>query len=133
MADQIKTKKIVLVVEDDISYAEPLKQELTFAGYQVLFAKNGIEGERISLDEHPDVVLLDILMPGKDGMKLMETLRQDPWGRTVPIILLTNLDPDDNILKGLVQNQPSYYFIKNEVSISEVIQKVKEILKMSSP
>lgn len=127
MTQSASQSKKVLVVEDEISYAQPLVQELTYNGFTVFSAQTGLDGHRIAMAEHPDIILLDILMPAMDGMSLMQKLREDAWGKNVPIILLTNLDPDDTILKGVVKDQPAYYFIKNEVKMSDIIEKIKEL------
>ena len=91
-------------------------------------AKNGEEGLRRALKEHPDLILLDIAMPKMDGMTVMKKLRKDRWGKSVPIILLTNIDADIRILEGVVEDEPLHYWIKSEWEIENIVVKVKEIL-----
>ena len=69
-------------------------------------------------------------MPKMDGMEMMKKLRaQDEWGRKVSIILLTNLSADDKIMRGIVEDEPSYYLVKSDWKIPDVIAKVREMLK----
>ena len=129
--DDQKQKKVILIVEDDASYLIPLSKELQVRGYEILQAMNGTEGVKVALDNHPDLIVLDILMPAMDGMTTMNNLRRDIWGKTVPIIMLTNLNPDDKILKGVVQDEPAYYLIKSEISLDTIVEKIESLLKTS--
>ncbi len=124
--------KRVLVVEDEQLTRQSLVDELTSAGFEALEAVNGEEGLTMALREHPDLILLDIVMPKMDGITVMSKLREDSWGKNVPIIMLTVLDSDDAILEKIVENKPAYYLIKkNELHAEEIIDKVKEKLGVS--
>ncbi len=124
--------KRVLVVEDEQLTRQALVDELIGQGFEVLQAVNGEEGLSTALREHPDLVLLDIVMPKMDGITVMSKLREDPWGKNVPIIMLTVLDSDDAILNKIVENKPAYYLIKkNELHAEEIVAKVKEKLGVS--
>ncbi|OGH69013.1 MAG: hypothetical protein A3D53_03865 [Candidatus Magasanikbacteria bacterium RIFCSPHIGHO2_02_FULL_45_10] len=122
--------KKILVVEDEPDMRQALVESLRYEGFDVLQAANGVEGLEEALARRPDLIILDILMPKMDGMEMMKKLRQsDSWGRKVPIILLTNLSADDKIMQGIVEDEPSYYLIKSDWKIPDVIEKVREILK----
>ncbi|MDO8495243.1 MAG: response regulator [bacterium] len=124
--------KRVLVVEDEQLTRQALADELTNEGFVVLQAGNGEEGLQMALKEHPDLILLDVVMPKLDGISVMSKLREDDWGKDVPIIILTVLDSDDAILEKIVQNKPAYYLIKkNELHAEEIVSKVKEKLGVS--
>jgi DNA-binding response OmpR family regulator len=124
--------KRVLVVEDEQLTRQALVDELTNQGFTVLQAVNGEEGLQMALKEHPDLVLLDIVMPKLDGISVMSKLREDNWGKDVPIIMLTVLDSDDAILGKIVENKPAYYLVKkNELHAEEIVSKVKEKLGVS--
>jgi CheY-like chemotaxis protein len=80
----------VLVVDDDDMLREVAKVALeTVAGWQVSTAGSGQEAQRIALAERPDVLLLDVMMPGMDGPSTVAALRQDPATRDIPVIFLT--------------------------------------------
>ena len=133
MADEIEDKKKILVieeVEDDASLRDALRDKLIHEGFSVLAEKNGEEGLATALREHPNLILLDILMPGMDGITMMKKLRQaDEWGKNVPVILLTNLSPDDEkINKVITDLTPTYYLVKSDWSINNLVEKIRESL-----
>ncbi|HBB44332.1 MAG: hypothetical protein UW27_C0001G0001 [Parcubacteria group bacterium GW2011_GWA1_44_13] len=122
MTDQ---KKIILVVEDEEPMQLVLRDVLKVEGYTVLEAKNGIEGLELALKEHPDLILLDILMPKMDGLEMLKNLRADEWGRKVPVIVLTNLSDNEDIAKA-VEEDVFEYFVKTDIRIDEVIARIRE-------
>lgn len=130
--DSKNSKKILVIeeVEDDASLGNVLHDKLGLEGFRVLEAKDGEEGLEIALSEHPDLILLDIIMPKMDGMTMMKKLREtNAWGKSVPIILLTNLSADDEkINKAITDNEPAYYLVKANYTISDLVEKIKERL-----
>jgi len=121
--------KKILIVEDEQDILQALADKFIREGFDVLCAKDGEEGLEASLKERPDLILLDVLMPKMDGMTMMKKLRQITWGKSVPIILLTNLGlTDEKIVEGVVENEPSYYLIKSDWKIGDIVQKVREKL-----
>lgn len=122
-------KKILLVevVEDDASQRSVLREKLSNEGFSILEAKDGEEGLEIALREHPDVILLDIVMPKMSGMTMMHKLREDAWGQSASVIILTNYDTNDPILSNVVRDHPSYYFIKSNTPLEKVLEKIQEI------
>src|SRR5690348_16588181 len=117
-------KQIVLITEDEPSMLNILADKFFQNGFIALTANDGQEGLRVALEKHPDVVLLDLLMPKIDGMAMMTKLRQDSWGKTVPVIILTNVSPDsDDIIKVIVDSQPAYYLVKSDVKLEEIVEK----------
>lgn len=119
----------VLLVDDDAALRDMYQIELQSEGFTVLVAQDGEKGLQMALKEHPDVILLDIAMPKMDGMAMMKSVRQDAWGKHVPIILLTNLDTTNDFLKGVLESRAAYYLMKDAVTPEEVTQKIHEILK----
>jgi DNA-binding response OmpR family regulator len=130
--ENIKKNK-VLIVEDEPAMIRAITDNLVSEGFDVLSARDGVEGLTMASAHHPDIILLDILMPIMDGLTMMQKLRtQDAWGKKVPIILLTNLSPDeDRIMKRVTEDEPAYYLVKTEWKLSDVIDKIKERLGRS--
>ncbi len=125
----MNNKKIVLITEDEKSLREALHDKLINSGLKVIEAKDGEEGLGISLKEHPDLILLDLLMPKMDGMSMLKKLRSDEWGKTVPVIILTNLSSaDEGRNKDITNLEPTYYFVKTEKSMEEIVEKIKDRL-----
>ncbi len=120
--------KKILIVEDEQDMRQALVDELTREGFQILETRNGKEGLESALKEHPDLILLDIVMPVMDGMTMMKKLRESAGGKKIPVILLTNLSATDKIMMGIVRDEPSYYLVKSDWKITDVVVKVKEML-----
>ena len=121
--------KKILVVEDEPSLVEALCNKLTKEGFAVIDARNGQTGLETALKEKPDLILLDLIMPIMDGLTMLQKLREDEWGKNVPVIILTNLSDDKKVMEAVKQG--SYdYLIKSDWSINEVISKVRERLKI---
>ena len=119
----------ILIVEDEASMADALADNLVAAGFKPpLRARDGEEAMHMALKETPDLILLDIVMSKMDGMTMLKRLRADPKGKELKVVLLTNLTADDSIMGGIVKNEPSYYLVKTEHSIDDVVEKVKTTL-----
>lgn len=124
-------KKNILIVEDEEEVTRAISDMLTNQEFTVLLAKDGEEGLNIALKEHPDLVLLDILMPKMDGMVMLQKLREDEWGKQVPVIILTNVSPNANsIINSVLQNEPAYYLVKSDVKLEGILDKIKDVLKI---
>ena len=121
-------KKTILIIEDELPMLKALSDKFTLEGFEILEAKDGAEGLETAISKKPDLIILDIFMPVMDGKAMFEKLRQDAWGKTVPVIILTNLNPDDKTLDQLMKNGPSYYFIKSKWKLEELVAKVKSEL-----
>ena len=118
----------ILLVEDDQILVHMYQNLLQNHGYDVTVAGDGEEGLKHALGDHPDLILLDIRMPKMDGMTMLKKLRQDSWGKTTKVIILTNLDTTDNVLQGVIEDHPAYYLIKTNNPPEKVLEKIQEIL-----
>jgi DNA-binding response OmpR family regulator len=119
--------KKILIIEDELSYLKLLREQLVKNGYEVSEAKDGKKGLAAAKSQHPDLILLDLGMPEMDGMTVLTELRKDTYGNSAKVIILTNLDPDDKILRAVLVDKPSYYFMKSDIKLAELIEKIKEI------
>lgn len=120
--------KKILIVEDDSILARMYQKKFEISGYEVKLASNGAEGLIIAMNAHPDLILLDLMMPETNGVEMMDQIRKDQWGKNEPIIVLTNLDPNDEIIQHVVVDQPSYYILKSNSTPEDVLERVKVIL-----
>lgn len=121
--------KKILIVEDDISSLEILVDKFTREAFNVLQAKNGIEGLEVALKEHPDLILLDIIMPKMDGISMIKELQEDEWGKDVPIIILTNLSDGEKVAEALERGVQDF-LVKSDWNLSDVVKRVKERLRI---
>ena len=114
----------ILIVEDEPAMLNVLAVKLTQAGLTVITAGNGQEGLDVALAQHPDLILLDIIMPVMDGMTMLRELRKDPWGKSVRVMLLTNLSEagraDESFEQGVYD-----YLVKSDWKLEDIVNKVK--------
>ena len=106
----------VLIVEDEKLIQQALKDKFTFENFTVFTADNGQAGLESALQNHPDIILLDLQMPILDGFGALEKLRADPWGARVPVIVLSNKETSADVYESL-KNRVQDYFIKAETSL----------------
>ena len=119
--------KKILVVEDVNFLQKAIKEVLGDAGFEVILAADGEEGLDKALKKHPDLILLDILMPKMDGMQMLKHLRQDSWGKKVPVVILTNLNSKDKLLEAAKEDVSDYY-IKSDWEIEDLVDIVNNKL-----
>jgi DNA-binding response OmpR family regulator len=119
--------KKILVVEDESPLRRALHDKLQLEGYTVLEALNGEEGLEIALREHPDLILLDVIMPKMDGLTMLKKLRENDWGKKVKIILLTSISDDvevaHEVKKGAYDS-----LVKSDTKMKEVVDRIRERL-----
>lgn len=104
-----------------------LRDKFMREGFIVHETKNGAEGLEVARHEHPDVILLDLVMPVMDGIAMLKKLRADPWGMDAKVIILTNLNDNAKLAEALAQGS-HHYLVKANWKIEDVVGKVKEVL-----
>lgn len=123
-----KVKPTVLIVEDEESMRKILTDELEREGFTAIETKDGVEGLESALSNHPDIILIDILLPKLDGLEMLKKIREDKWGKDVPVLLLTNLGDMDKISEA-VQIGITGYLVKSDWKLEDVVKKVRDALK----
>ncbi|MDD0839787.1 response regulator [Curvibacter sp. HBC61] len=94
-------KKTILTIDDQADIRRLVRMTLEYDGYTVLEASEGAEGLALARSRRPDLILLDVMMPGVDGLMVGKTLQADPVLSRIPVIMLTALDRDADIDAGL--------------------------------
>lgn len=126
--DNNKKDRTILIVDDEELITKALAKKLQGAGYSVLVQRNGEDGLSTALEKHPDLILLDMIMPKMDGMTFLDRIREaDPWAKNVPIIVLTNLESGEQVEKSK-QKGVYDYLVKTSWSLSDVLLKVNKAL-----
>jgi DNA-binding response OmpR family regulator len=120
--------KTILIADDDEALRRMYRFKLTKEGFRLLEAADGEEGLRMALERHPDLILLDVKMPKLDGMTVMKKLRDDAWGRQVPIIIISNSDSSDEALREIRRDEPAFYLLKPNYSLQDVVDKIRAVL-----
>jgi len=121
-------KDRVLVVDDEPMNVRVMAVHLEAKGYEVLKAYNGEEALRITREAKPDLILLDIIMPGMDGYEVTARLRKDPETTIIPIVLVTGLQGTEDKVKGL--NAGADDFLIKPVKQAELLARVRSLLKL---
>ena len=119
--------KTILIVEDEPSVINSLTDKLSIAGYSTITAENGEIALVKALDEKPDLILLDLILPKMDGLTFLKKLRGNPWGKYAKVIILTNLSDSEKIEEAQSRNVFDY-LIKTDWSLDDVLNKVNEYL-----
>lgn len=121
-------KRRILIVEDDPHIAEGLKLNLKFQGHEAAIAGNGTEGLRMWKTWNPDLIVLDIMLPGMDGYQVCRRLREDVRS-DVPILMLTARDALEDRLTGLGAGADDY--LVKPFALSELVARIEAILRRS--
>lgn len=122
--------KKILIIEDELPLLKALVQKFTKENFSIFEATDGLEGFKTAIVEHPDLILLDILMPRMDGLTMLSNLRKNAWGATVPVIILTNIGANTKVLDNIIKNQPAYYFLKSKIKLEKIVEKARDVLNI---
>ena len=121
--------KKLLIIEDDAVLQKALSAYLTAENFQVLCALDGEEGAKMAFLEKPDLILLDIVLPKKDGYQVLQEVKASSETKHIPIVLLTNLGSIADVEKALEMGATTY-LVKADYKLEEVTAKIKEILNI---
>jgi two-component system phosphate regulon response regulator PhoB len=119
----------ILIVEDERDIADLVGFNLERAGYQVLKAHDGITGAEMAIHQRPDLVILDLMLPGKDGYGVFKEIRRDSRSRDIPVILLTARAQTEDRIQGLEAGADDY--LTKPFSPKELMLRVQAALKRS--
>lgn len=114
----------ILIVEDEPLISGAIAAKCQQEGFSVTVAANGKEGLERALADHPDFILLDIVMPVMDGIAMLKKLRKDAWGETVPVLLWTNLNDSEHMEDRLKYNAVDY-LVKSDWTPEQVVEQIK--------
>jgi DNA-binding response OmpR family regulator len=118
--------KKILIIEDDRSAARLAQYTIQQAGYDVILAYDGYEGLEKTLNEHPDLVILDIMLPGLDGYEVCHRLRAEPETITLPILMISAKAREEDRNIGLKVGADDY--LAKPVEPSVMLAKIAELL-----
>lgn len=118
--------KKILIIEDDRQLVLIYRQSLTDGQTQIVSAATGAEGLTLATQEHPDLILLDIMLPGgMNGFDILEQLKRTPALAAIPVIMLTNLDSEEKIAREIGVTD---YLIKANTSLSDAVARIRQRL-----
>jgi len=129
MKNKLTKNKTILLIEDEIPTLEILYDRFTKEGFRVLKARDGENGLELALKEHPDLILLDIILPKVNGIEILRKLRADNWGKDALVIILTNLS-DIRTAADTLENGVYSFMVKSAWKLEDLVKNVKEKLKL---
>ena len=118
----------ILLIEDDKFLRELIIQKLGREGFEATEAPEGEAGLTKMKEERPDLVLLDLILPGIDGFEVLSRMKKDPALTSIPVIILSNLGQRDDVQKGIDLGAEDY-LIKAHFTPGEIVEKIKAILE----
>lgn len=120
----------VLLIEDDVRVRELYELVLKMDEYQVVTAETGEDGLKKASSENPDLIFLDIRLPGMSGLEVLEHLRQNEKTASIPVVILSNLDDEKTISRG-VSLGALEYVVKSRITPQDLSKRVKDYNKKS--
>ncbi|OGY99897.1 MAG: hypothetical protein A3E09_02560 [Candidatus Liptonbacteria bacterium RIFCSPHIGHO2_12_FULL_60_13] len=114
----------IVIVEDEIALVKVLGEKFKREGFDVSVATNGEDAVRVIRSQEPDLVLLDLILPKKDGFAVLQEMKADPELKPIPVVVLSNLGEDENLKRALKMGAVDY-LVKTQHPINEVVEKVR--------
>jgi DNA-binding response OmpR family regulator len=118
----------ILIVEDEEILLTALSEELKSEGFNIVGAKDGVEGVEKAQVEKPDLILLDLVMPRLDGIGALKQLKEGEQTKDIPVVILTNLSDYDKISDALTLGAMDY-LVKANYRLEDLVNKVKTVLE----
>ncbi len=121
-------KQALLIIEDDPFISELLTKELINSGFTVHYSADAEGGIEILKTRIPDIILLDILLPGMNGFEFLEKIKAEERTKAIPVVILSNLGSEDDIKKGKGLGADAY-LVKANFIMEDVVKKIEEVLQ----
>lgn len=121
-------KKKILFIEDESALQKSFSDMMPPEKYKIISALDGETGLRLVRSQEPDLILLDLRLPQKDGFEVLKLLKQEKSTKYIPVIILTNLEAPEDIQKALTLGATTY-LVKANYDLQEVIEKIETALK----
>ena len=122
-----ETPKKILLIEDDRSLQNALSEMLSQEGYQTISALDGEEGVKKAEEDKPDLIILDIILPKKDGYEVLAEIKKGN-SKDIPVLILTNLEEVHDVQKAISLGATTF-MVKSDFSLKDILEKVKENLR----
>jgi DNA-binding response OmpR family regulator len=117
----------ILIIEDEKVLAEMYKEKFEKEGFEVCLAFTSNEGLNLAKKEKPDLILLDILLPGKDGISFLKWFKNEPEISSIPVVVISNYD-DPKAKKEAFELGVKEYLLKTDYTPQQLVEKIKKYL-----
>jgi len=118
--------KKILLIEDDADLQQIMGKMLKNSGFQVVEALDGEIGVELAKSEKPDIVLVDLILPKKNGFEVIEELKRDPETENIKIVVLSNLERPSDVEKALELGATAY-LVKAKYEFEDIVSRIKEL------
>lgn len=125
------TNTTILIVDDEADIRELIADNLQAAGMETVEAGDGLEALRLARKGSPDLILLDLMLPGMDGYAVLRELREDPQTARIPLIMITAMGAEEERIKGLSMGADDY--VAKPFSPKEMVLRVQAVLRRARP
>lgn len=119
--------KKILFIEDESALQKAVTSALLQEGYDVRSAVTGEAGLALAKKELPNLILLDLVLPERDGFSVLEELKKDPATGGIPVIIMSNLESSEDVEKALARGATTY-LVKMNYKLEDVVEKIKQTL-----
>ena len=119
----------IAIIEDDPTINQMYRMKFEATGFDVQLASDGERGVALAEAIRPDLILLDLQMPKKNGYETLKEIRSKDWGKSIPVIILTNLG-EEEAPKQLRELNIESYIVKADLTPSQVVERVKDTLNL---
>ncbi|MBI4457726.1 response regulator [Candidatus Uhrbacteria bacterium] len=123
-----KKKGTVLVIEDEPALVDIYSTRLEADGFDVISALDGVQGLDAAVHEQPSVILLDVILPMKNGFEVLKELKGSPKTRAIPVIILSNLGQDYEVKRGMSLGAAGF-LIKANLTPAQVVEELERVIK----
>ena len=120
--------KKILFIEDEPTLQKTVGAILEADGFQMISSTDGDSGLRLAASEKPDLIILDLILPGKHGLEVLKSLKEDNVTKDIPVIILTNIEEPKSIETALELGATTY-LVKASYSLEEVTEKIKKVIQ----
>ena len=117
----------IVFIEDEPALQKALGEFLRAQGYEVVAALNGNDGLTMVRQGRPDLILLDLIVPGLPGLDILKNLKGDPETKSIPVIVLTNVESNESVEQAIELGAKAY-LVKTNYALDEVLAKIKGVL-----
>jgi DNA-binding response OmpR family regulator len=124
-------KKKILIIEDETILLELFADKFANEGFNALQAATAEKGIKLALKNKPDLILLDIILPKMDGISMLRLLRKDAWGKSVPVIISSNVT-DQSKVSDAMKLGVYDYIVKTNLVLNDLVKQVKEVTNFSN-
>jgi DNA-binding response OmpR family regulator len=125
----MNTPKKILLVEDEATLLTALRDFLMAEGFEILVAGDGERAIQMAVEDNPDLIMLDIILPKKDGYEVLDFLKKEQKTQKIPVILLTNLGGAEDIQKAFERGATTY-LVKSDYKLEDIAKKIKGTLNI---